>query len=325
VAADQEHDLALLRVNGVQGHPNFPAALNTTDKAALAETMPVHVFGFPFGEMLATGKGNPAVTIGKGTISSLREDDAGDAAVIQIDGDVNPGNSGGPVVDARGRLVGVTVAKVQNTNIGLAIPPVELHRMLAGRVGNLEFRKAREAGGKVEIDILGTLIDPMDRVTAASLLVARADEMKDRPAVGAGGKWEALTGAEKVELKIAGHGVSGLAKLPVRERDRGEIEFLFQPACVDKDGKTTYFPPVSRTLREGPEPAGPGGYPPGGARGGPPGGYGPKPPRPGGPAAPGGGNGFNGGGPFGPPPRPPALPGAPGGRPPGGPGPRPGG
>ena len=129
--------------------------------------MPVYIFGFPFGEMLATSKANPAVTIGKGTISSLREDDAGDTAVIQIDGDVNPGNSGGPVVDARGRLVGVTVAKVKGTNIGLAIPPVEFARMLGGRLGNLEFRKGREAGGQVEIDVHGALIDPMDRVTGA--------------------------------------------------------------------------------------------------------------------------------------------------------------
>ena len=100
------------------GHPDFPSGVNTTDRAPLAETMPVYIFGFPFGEMLATSKANPAVTIGKGTISSLREDDAGDAAVIQIDGDVNPGNSGGPVVDARGRLVGVTVAKVKGRTSG---------------------------------------------------------------------------------------------------------------------------------------------------------------------------------------------------------------
>jgi hypothetical protein len=295
VAGDKERDLALLRVSGVSGHPDFPAALNTTDKAPLAETMPIYIFGFPFGEMLATSKAHPAVTIGKGTISSLREDDAGDAAFIQIDGDVNPGNSGGPVVDARGRLVGVTVAKLLGTNIGMAIPPVELQRMLGGRVSNLDFRVARTAGTAVEIDVTGSLIDPMDRLTATSLLVARADDLKEKPAVGAGGKWAALPGAEKVDLRIAGRGVSGMVKLPVRERDRGQIEFLFQPACVDKDGKTTYFAPVTRTLKEGRaepvfpfgRPGGdgppggegpPGGVPPGFPPGGPPGGF-PGPPR----------------------------------------------
>jgi S1-C subfamily serine protease len=312
IAGDQEHDLALLRVSGVQSQADFPAALNTTDKAPLAETMPIYIFGYPFGEMLATSKANPAVTIGKGTISSLREDDVGDAAFIQIDGDVNPGNSGGPVVDARGRLVGVTVAKLIGTNIGMAIPPIELRRMLGGRVSNLDFRIVKSAATSVEIDVHGTLVDPMDRLTAASLLVVRADDLKDRPAVGAGSKWAPLPGAEKVDLKLAGRSVSGTVKLPVRARDRGEIEFFFQPACVDKDGATTYFAPVTRTLKEGPDPGrlpfspfgpgGPGGppggfpMPPGGAIGGPPGGYpmppggppsgpggyGPKSPRPGG-------------------------------------------
>jgi hypothetical protein len=47
--------------------------------------MPVGVFGFPFGEVLAAGKGNPAITIGKGSISSLRLDEQGNLARVQID------------------------------------------------------------------------------------------------------------------------------------------------------------------------------------------------------------------------------------------------
>jgi S1-C subfamily serine protease len=331
VAGDKEHDLALLRVSGVGSQKDFPAALNTTDKAPLAETMPIYIFGYPFGEMLATGKANPAVTIGKGTISSLREDDVGDAAFIQIDGDVNPGNSGGPVVDARGRLVGVTVAKLLGTNIGMAIPPIELQRMLGGRVSNLDFRIARSAATSVEIDVHGSLVDPMDRLSAASLLVVRADDLKERPAVGAGGKWSPLPRAEKVDMKLAGRAVSGTVKLPMRARDRGEIEFFFQPACVDKDGGTTYFAPVSRTLKEGPDPGrppfnpfGPGGPtgPPGAAPG-PPGGF-PTPPGfpPGGfPMPPGGAIG----GPPGGIPMPPGGPPVPGGYGPKLPRPGPGG
>jgi hypothetical protein len=214
--------------------------------------------------------------------------------------------------------------------------------MLGGRLGNLEFRKGREAGGQVEIEVRGALIDPMDRVTGAALLVARADGMKDKPAVGTGGRWAAMPGAERVELKVAGRGVSGTVKLPVRERDRGQIEFLFQPACVDRDGKTTYFAPVTGTLREGPAPGlpfvPPGiGDPPGG-RGGPSGPRAgvPGPPKipgppmipfpmpPGAPAAPGAGPGPGGGfgGGFGPPGGGPRSPGSglapPGGSAPGG-------
>lgn len=249
IAADQDHDLAVLRVNGVRSAADFPSPLNTSEKFALSETMPVYIFGFPFGEMLSTTRGNPAVTIGKGTISSLREDESGDPAFIQIDGDVNPGNSGGPVVDSRGRLVGVTVAKLRGTNIGMAIPLVELTRMLVGRVGNLEFRINRVVRDTVEMDVRGSLIDPMDRVKSASLRVVRADDLKRKPTVGAEGKWTALDGSEKTDLKMAGKGVTCRVELPLRGRDRGQIEIYFQPACVDRDGKTHFFAPVTQTLK----------------------------------------------------------------------------
>ena len=216
IAADEDHDLAILRVTGVRSATNFPEPLSTSERFALSETMPVYIFGFPFGEMLSTTRGNPAVTIGKGTISSLREDDAGDPAFIQIDGDVNPGNSGGPIVDSRGRLVGVTVAKLLGTNIGMAIPPVELSRVLMGRVGNLDFRVKRVVRNTVEMDVLGSLIDPLDRVKSASLRVVRADNLKHKPTVGSNGKWSALGGSDKTELKISGRAVSGRVELPLR-------------------------------------------------------------------------------------------------------------
>ncbi len=71
-------------------------------------------FGFPFGKALSTTKGNPAVTVGKASVSSLRTGPDGGLAYVQIDGNLNPGNSGGPVVDAKGRLVGVAVATIKD-------------------------------------------------------------------------------------------------------------------------------------------------------------------------------------------------------------------
>ena len=33
--------------------------------------MPIFMFGFPFGKMLATNKGNPAITVGKGSVQKI--------------------------------------------------------------------------------------------------------------------------------------------------------------------------------------------------------------------------------------------------------------
>ncbi len=126
LAADPEVDLAILKAADVK---NLPAPINCSRDVELSETMPVYSFGFPFGEVLATSKGSPAITIGKASISSLRLDDAGELFLVQIDGALNPGNSGGPVINTRGRLVGVAVATIKNSSgIGLAIPCKEVPR-----------------------------------------------------------------------------------------------------------------------------------------------------------------------------------------------------
>jgi S1-C subfamily serine protease len=131
VASDAADDLALLRVGGVR---DVPRPIDWRRPPKLVETMPLYVLGFPFGEDLAVGDSNPAITVSKGTVSSIRNDARGELAVVQIDGDLNPGNSGGPVVDASGRLVGVAVAKVENTKIGMAVPQTKLQRLLEPRL-----------------------------------------------------------------------------------------------------------------------------------------------------------------------------------------------
>ena len=330
IGADEEHDLAILRVIGVQKTKDFPEPLNTTDRLKLSETMPIYIMGFPFGKSLSTVKGNnPALTIGKGTISSVREDDAGDTAYIQLNGDVNSGNSGGPVVDSRGRLVGIAVASIDATQIGMAIPAVELTRLMSGRVTNLKFRVSRVVGNNVEMDVQGDLSDPLGRVKSSSLRVVRGDELKKKPEVGADSKWAALPGADKkTDFSANGRTVTCRVSLPLRTNDRGRLDFHFQPACIDRDGKTSYFAPVSQTLnisergRGESFPPAPGGFvpmPPGlGLPGGPPsvgpmppigqGGIG-MPPSPPGIMPPGSGPGLPGGaptiGPGGAPPMPP--------------------
>ncbi len=129
VRFDADKDLAVLRVDGIK---NLPRPIDISRPPRAVETMPVYVFGFPFGEALALHHGNPAVTVGKGSVSSIRLDDRGTVARVQIDGDLNPGNSGGPVVDTQGRLVGIAVETVPGTRIGMAIPTAELVRLLDG-------------------------------------------------------------------------------------------------------------------------------------------------------------------------------------------------
>lgn len=67
--------------------------------AGLVETEGVFVFGFPFGNDM--GKEN---TVNRSTVSNLRKSPAGSLQRVQLDGGLNPGNSGGPVVDGKGSV-----------------------------------------------------------------------------------------------------------------------------------------------------------------------------------------------------------------------------
>src|SRR5947208_1604732 len=77
----------------------------------LKETQTVYVFGFPFGESL--GKN---ITVSTTSVSSLRKNEFDRVSKIQVNGGMNPGNSGGPVIDATGRVVGVAVSGILGTS-----------------------------------------------------------------------------------------------------------------------------------------------------------------------------------------------------------------
>jgi S1-C subfamily serine protease len=238
VATDPDRDLAVLRVRNVR---DLPKPLDLAQEVKLSETMPVYVLGFPFGEALATSARSPAVTIGKGSVSSLREDDRGTLSVVQIDGDVNPGNSGGPVVDVRGRLVGVAVAKVRGTNIGLAIPARELGETLRGRLSGMGLAVGKVEGATAEVEVTLRFIDPLGKVERASVLVVRSDRAKGPAGPGADGRWPTLDGAEVVPLTVGGQRATG--KFTVESEGRKPVLYVVQPSYVRGDREAVHAQP----------------------------------------------------------------------------------
>ena len=95
---DPRNDLALLAGNF---RPTIVLPLSTSSPKLLQD---VYVAGFPFGRNISTG-----VKVTKGIISSLMG--AGNNFVnIQIDAALQPGNSGGPILDDKGNVIGVAVS-----------------------------------------------------------------------------------------------------------------------------------------------------------------------------------------------------------------------
>jgi peptidoglycan-N-acetylglucosamine deacetylase len=100
-AADADIDLAILRVKGLTG---TTAKLRGPNDVFLGE--PVLVFGYPLTGQLSSG-GN----FTSGLVSALRglRDSANH---LQITSPIQPGNSGGPLMDSSGLVIGVIQSKL---------------------------------------------------------------------------------------------------------------------------------------------------------------------------------------------------------------------
>jgi serine protease Do len=112
VGRDRRVDLALVKVDAPTALPVIP--LGDSERLAVGEL--VLALGHPFGleQTVSLGivsrKGAPLQAAAPGF------------DFIQTDAAVNPGNSGGPLVDMRGQVVGVNTMAARNGSIGFAIP-----------------------------------------------------------------------------------------------------------------------------------------------------------------------------------------------------------
>lgn len=149
-AQSKDKDIALLKVEG-----EFPpVCVSDESKCRVGED--IFVVGYP--KLWLQGL-EPKVT--KGIISSLTGFQ-GDANNYQMDAAIQGGNSGGPVADMSGRIVGVSVATVTGLqNVNYAIKWSVVEKFLPKGVRPLKGRVAR---GRV-------FADSVESVIASSALV----------------------------------------------------------------------------------------------------------------------------------------------------------
>lgn len=142
VAEDRENDLAILKVSELPVREK----LDFGDTGVLRETQSVWCFGYPLGEALAEGEHGPSITVAEGQITSLRRK-KDRLQRIQTDVSVTQGNSGGPVVNSEGKVVGVIYLKVgRDTGLNMAIPASRARRLHYEVVQASLYRRAAEQG-----------------------------------------------------------------------------------------------------------------------------------------------------------------------------------
>lgn len=134
VGRDPANDIAVLRIDAP---PEMLNPIEFGDSSRLRVGQRVLAIGNPFGLER---------TLTVGTLSSLNRRLPSRAAgreiksVIQIDAALNRGNSGGPLLDSRGRLIGMNTAIAsqtgQNTGVGFAVPVNTIRRVVPQLIEN---------------------------------------------------------------------------------------------------------------------------------------------------------------------------------------------
>jgi len=241
VGQDKEHDIAVLKIDVPAEHLQ-PIDMGSSSNLRVGQR--VYALGNPFGW---------DGTLTTGIVSSLNRDLPSRVpgrvmrSLIQTDAAMNPGNSGGPLVNTEGDMIGMCVAIAtktgQNAGVGFAIPIDRIKQFVPELIRN--GRVVRANAGIIEVV-----------ETDAGLVIRRLAE--DGPAEAAG-----LRGYRKiVERKQQGGYIYQTVTIDRSQADRilavdGEamrtgVRFRdkiweYQPGdtvmlTILRDGKTTEIP-----------------------------------------------------------------------------------
>ncbi len=133
IGADVDSDLAVIKVDQL---PDGAAALPLAEAGSLQVGQFVAAIGNPFGEQ---GSMSMGIVSGLGrSLPSQRQLGGGSSytlpEVIQTDAPINPGTSGGPLLNLTGEVVGINSAIATTTGtssgVGFSIPVAAVHRVV---------------------------------------------------------------------------------------------------------------------------------------------------------------------------------------------------
>jgi putative serine protease PepD len=230
VASDKGNDLALLRIDRTG---LTPVTFAPTSDVALGD------------EVLAIGfaldlDGDPTVTLGivSAVDRTIITDEGALDGLIQTDAAISSGNSGGPLVDADGRIVGINTAVARGdattaaSNVGFAISSDEV-------LGVLDALRAAKDGQPRDEGFLGVSLD--DRVDGGQGALI-TDVTADSPAGDAGIEdgdvvvaidQAAIDGSAGVIAAIRDHSPGDQVQITVV---RGGTEKTFDVTLTHRDG-----------------------------------------------------------------------------------------
>ena len=105
-----KNDFAVLKIDNLPSHLKPLPLESSTTPSAIKRLSPVVILGFPFGNSTQADYINTSITSGH-VRRSTKE-------IIQVDTSIYSGNSGGPAIDAQGRVIGIASGVITDPTKG---------------------------------------------------------------------------------------------------------------------------------------------------------------------------------------------------------------
>lgn len=225
VGADKHSDLAVVKVD-VPSEKLKPIVLGDSSSVRVGE--PVIAVGNPFG---LSGSLTVGVVSQKGRL--LRTEGGYSIPnVIQVDAAVNPGNSGGPLLDYRGNVIGVNSAIQSRTGsfsgVGFAVPTSIVKKVVPVLIEKGEYRHSWM--GISGVDVTMDVAAALNLTNIRGILVV--DITKDSPADQAGIKGGSKeVSIEGRKVKVGGDVIVSINNMEIKKMDDviGYLEEKTQP------------------------------------------------------------------------------------------------
>ena len=213
IGADPLNDIALLQID-LKGHKLTPLPLG--DSRNLLVGQRVLAIGNPFGVFQSTLTTGVVSSLGR-TVQTSENSFIDEA--IQTDAAINKGNSGGPLLNSHGQVIGINTAiyapSGTNAGIGFAIPINTAKRVAADLIATGRVRRATigAEGRSLWPDLASYLNLPVQQ----GVLIERVDPKGAAAQAGLhGGNKVVLAGLR--ELRIGGDVITAINGEPVNSQ-----------------------------------------------------------------------------------------------------------
>ena len=239
VGSDFDADLTLLKVDGDK--TKLPQPLTPESTAELGETQEVFVFGYPFGKDL--GKN---ITVNKSSISSLRKEN-GELKEIQVNGGIHPGNSGGPVVNQAGEVIGVAVGGLTSSTISFAVPSQRVSRLLNGKMLGIRMELPYLEAEQLKVPVRVTVQDPLKRIQKLQVEYWTNSQDYNKPRLASETRPEPVDGdgsVQTMDVAYDGNSVTTV-DVPVSALTEEKSSYCFRATLIDGGGKAAWSAAVA--------------------------------------------------------------------------------